>query len=108
MKSIVVPFRADSRFPDQIVSRVKTQTRRSKSWVRSVVGIRVGGVVGTDFGTDLEILDVYRERLRNISDQSIEAKGCDDLADFRRVWKQVHRGRYNDADEVVVIKFRVK
>jgi len=89
---------------DAIVQGVKTQTSRKAKDPRLQPGTTVRAQV-THFA-DLEVLDVYRKRLRDFDDEDANREGGYTLDEFQHVWRALH-GTWNPDETVYVVRFRL-
>lgn len=54
----------------------------------------------------LKVLEVYKERLGDMTDRDARKEGCRNLKAFRKVWKSLH-GTWDPDEEVYVVEFEV-
>lgn len=92
-----------------ILKGKKTETRRIwKAGPRIKVG-RVYGAKTKLFGKDfarIEVLGLWKERLGDISEESVRAEGYDSLEDYKRVWIEINK-KWDPDTDVWVVKFRL-
>lgn len=89
-------------FHDLIRCHFKTMTCRTSRYGRAGDRLRVNG---TDI--EIELVGVFRLLLRRVSQDYYQEEGCQTPAEFRTIWKRLHRGRYN-GDRVVWVHRFVK
>lgn len=95
---------------DLILSGRKTQTRRIWRRQRAIVGsihLAKTLMLSRDFFARLEILNVYKERLGDISDEDARAEGYPNRAAYLQAFRDINHDHIDLDQEVYVVKFRV-
>jgi hypothetical protein len=91
-----------------ILEGVKTETRRLWKYPRVRVGRTYEAkteLFGKPFAV-IEVLALWKERLGDISPESIRAEGYSSLEEFKRAWIDIN-GEWNPDAEVWAVRFRV-
>jgi hypothetical protein len=97
---------------DKVLSGQKTQTRRIIRPGEQRPRWNVGRVYAVQPSrrhkavARIEITDVRRQRLGEITQEDAQAEGFSDVAEFAQVWTNIH-GHYNPETEVWVVSFRL-
>jgi hypothetical protein len=95
-----------------ILSGKKTETRRIWAKQRVTIGSIQQAKLGKDmlkkdaYFAKLKILDINKERLADISIESVHREGFDSLDVFQEKWIEIN-GEWNPHQEVYVIRFEV-
>jgi hypothetical protein len=95
-------------FTPLILRGIKTQTART-----TTKGIHIGDIVdAVDHNGPfacLRIKSVCQKMLVQFDEEDAKREGCIDLADFRRVWEQLHpRKGWNGVQVVYVFQWQVE
>lgn len=92
-----------------ILSGRKTQTRRvwrSPPVRRGRIYLAKTELLSRDWFARLEILDLRKERLGDITPDSVHAEGYDRIEDFQAIWRSCY-SRWIPSKVVDVVEFRV-
>jgi hypothetical protein len=102
-------FKPEHQYP--ICTGTKTQTRRIWKARRAKVGsthLAKTQMLSRDFFAKLEILDVYQERLIDISEEDAKAEGYPDSATYLAKFCEINKLKCLPVDLMVwVVKFKV-
>ncbi len=95
---------------EPILVGTKTQTRRIWKKPRAKVGaihLAKTKMLSKEFFARLEVLDVYQERLKDISDEDASAEGYHNAAAYRVAFCRINHLEKVPDIMVYVVKFRV-
>jgi hypothetical protein len=93
-----------------ILDGSKTQTRRIWKKPRAKAGsihLAKLKMLSRDFFAKLEVLDVYQERLIDISEEDARAEGYTNSFDYLTKFCEINKLRSLPVDPVWVVKFKV-
>lgn len=98
-----MPFRLSHMEP--ILEGVKTQTSRKGIPDPKVkVGATIHASIWEPQFADLRVTSIERKRLKDFDEEDAEREGGYTVAQFKKVWKEIH-GEWNDDEFVYVIHF---
>ncbi len=87
-----------------ILEGLKTQTTRRRVAPQVECGVTIGASVSRF--ADLEIQEVVRRRLRDLTEDDARREGAPSLEDFREQWHRQYGG-WDDDELVYLVRFRV-
>ncbi|RLF26479.1 MAG: hypothetical protein DRN14_06780, partial [Thermoplasmata archaeon] len=54
----------------------------------------------------IQVTDIRKEKLGDITEEDAKREGCSSVAEFRKVWEEIH-GKWDPEQEIYVIEFRL-